>query len=65
MYASERDLGITPIISSLDIADPEVDHIAVMAYAAWHMHVQVPTTAFTWGRPVDIPGGGSGGGDVF
>ena len=33
---ASRSLGIEPVISAKEIADPEVDHLGVMAYAAWH-----------------------------
>ena len=33
---ASKTLGIEPVISAKKIADPEVDHLGVMAYAAWH-----------------------------
>ena len=33
---ASKTLGIEPVISAKEIADPEVDHLGVMAYAAWH-----------------------------
>lgn len=36
MDESQRALGVDPVISAKDMMNPEVDHIGVMAYAAWH-----------------------------
>ena len=30
-----RGLGVEPVISAKEMADTEVDHLGVMAYAAW------------------------------
>ena len=34
MDAAKR-MGVDPVISAKEMADPEVDHLGVMAYAAW------------------------------
>ena len=36
MRVSENSFGVPPVITARDMADPEVDHIGTMAYAAWH-----------------------------
>ena len=33
-------LGVNPVISAKEFCDPEVDHIGVMAYAAWFQHLK-------------------------
>ncbi len=38
---ASRGLGIEPVISAKEIADPEVDHLGVMAYAAWFQRAGV------------------------
>ena len=35
MECAQNSLAIEPVISAKEIADPEVDHLGVMAYAAW------------------------------
>lgn len=39
MKASESQLGVRRVISPTDMTIPTVDHIGVMAYAAWHRNV--------------------------
>ena len=36
MEVSEKVFSVPHVISHKDMAFPEVDHIGVMAYAAWH-----------------------------
>ncbi|CAD5119535.1 DgyrCDS8135 [Dimorphilus gyrociliatus] len=36
MKASENQLGVRHVISATDMTIPTVDHIGIMAYAAWH-----------------------------
>ena len=36
MRVSESEFSVPPVIGARDMANPEVDHIGVMAYAAWH-----------------------------
>ena len=38
-----RELGVEPVISSKEMSDPEVDHLGVMAYAAWLEHLKPQT----------------------
>ena len=38
MTVSEEELGVRHILSAKDMTNPEVDHIALMAYTAWHAH---------------------------
>ena len=37
---SAKTLGVEPVISAREMADPEVDHLGVMAYAAWFEHLK-------------------------
>ena len=39
MTASKRDLDVEEVLSAKQMMNPEVPHIGVMAYAAWHKHV--------------------------
>ena len=49
-----KELGVEPVISSKEMSDPEVDHLGVMAYAAWfeHLKPQPPIRAPTPPPPV-------------
>ncbi|KAI0234474.1 Filamin-C [Lamellibrachia satsuma] len=38
MDVSQQQLEVKPVIDAKDMVNPEVDHIGVMAYAAWHRH---------------------------
>ena len=40
MDASKRDLGVEPVLTAKQMVQPDVPHIGVMAYAAWHRHVE-------------------------
>ena len=40
MAVSESQLGVPSVLSAKDMINPEVDHIGVMAYAAWHRHAK-------------------------
>lgn len=35
-----KAIGVEPVIPAWEMADPEVDHLGVMAYAAWFQHVK-------------------------
>ena len=34
-----KEVGVEPVISAKEMADPEVDHLGIMAYAAWFEHL--------------------------
>ena len=34
-----RRLGVEPVIPAKEMSDPDVDHLGVMAYAAWFEHL--------------------------
>ena len=36
---SGQTLGVQPVISAKEMSDPEVDHLGIMAYAAWFEHL--------------------------
>ena len=36
MDVSQHNLEVMPVIDAKDMVNPDVDHIGVMAYAAWH-----------------------------
>lgn len=36
MTVSEEQLGVPHVLNAKDMTNPEVDHIALMAYTAWH-----------------------------
>ena len=38
MQVAENQLSVSPVITSKEMADPEVDHLGVMANAAWFQH---------------------------
>ena len=38
-----KELGVEPVISSKEMSDPGVDHLGVMAYAAWFEHLKPQT----------------------
>ena len=40
MTAASKQLNIEPVITAKEMADPEVDHLGVMAYAAWFQHTK-------------------------
>lgn len=40
-----RALGIEPILSARELADPEVDHIGIMAYVAYFLKFKPVRTA--------------------
>ena len=37
---SAKQIGVEPVISAHEMADQEVDHLGVMAYAAWFEHLR-------------------------
>ena len=46
-----RELGVEPVISSKEMSDPEVDHLGVMAYAAWFEHLKPQTVVHSTTPP--------------
>lgn len=40
MTEARMSLGIEPVIPAKEMADPDVDHLGVMAYIAWFMNVK-------------------------
>ena len=51
---SAKQIGVEPVISSHEMADTEVDHLGVMAYAAWFEHLR-PKAPVIQAKPPSPP----------
>ena len=63
MQVSESVFSVPPVIESRDMANPEVGHIGIMAYAVWHRNanalpatVQVETSVHVALAPLPVTG---------
>lgn len=48
MDVSQAQLSVEPVIPPKDMVNENVDHIGVMAYAAWHRHTGKTCSGKTW-----------------
>jgi len=53
MQESEKSIGVRRIINEKDMSNPEVDHICIMAYAAWHRALGTPGTPQPYTAPYE------------
>lgn len=50
-----QQIGVSPVISAREMADTEVDHLGVMAYAAWFQHAAVRSPQPVITPPLSVP----------